>query len=651
LEYTTQTYVLGLKSYLAQGDLRGAESLYEEAKSKGTLTAAISNVYLQHYALEKDMERLMENWLRMEMDGVEPDELSHVLKMKAQFHMNDLSGFYESWEALQRDSPHLVTSMSFNLAALTMAHGKETDRLQVLLSEVDSKFADKAAIDKDPEILQTIILGHGYRGDYTRLTDTMDVMLKDGIRIGNPHCIAGLMGMCAASRATLAEKFVYRYIRKDLIRNKKALNVNLRVLYRMLLAECIEARDAEVATRTFESIVHASVQGDPLAFETKCMVRLHLDRGEEEQANKYLERFLQTVPLTNATPLPIDLVKIYINHYVEHNEPRKALRFWQLHSANVEEGTDKLRLGLEAYAVAGETKTARNLFDKLLETGVLPTPEMCQSVMRAYINANDSKRAIVMFEETQENGVAPNVGSYNLVAGIYASRGDVAKTLGTLESMQQDSVQPNADSYAHVMQVYIATKKWDLALSTFEKYFMPDTSSSPPKSSSSSSPKDPFKEEDEEAQKRESSTSQTINKFQPGPSEYASAFLSASHLNDKKRVAEIWNIMKAKETQLTIQHIMPALTASANQPPLFISILQVLQKRIIKNSFKITYEQINLIGKSIRSAIISQSSPLWQDIDALTQQPGKNQLNWDKKKDWSTLLSKVVFDWMSANPK
>lgn len=590
------------------------------------------------------MENLMENWLRMEMDGIEPDELTHVLKMKAQFHMNDMTGFYESWETLQRDSPQLVTSMSYNLAALTMAHGKETDRLQTLLAYIDTKYTDKKAIENDPEIVQCLLLGQGYRGDYTRLVDTLNSMLRDGIRISNAHCIAGLMGMCASSRATLAEKFIYQYIRKDLIRNKKALNVNLRVLHRMLLAECIESRDAEVATRTFESIVHGSVQGDPLAFETKCMVRLHLDRGEEEPANKYFERFLKSVPLASATPLPIDLAKIFISHHVDHNEPRKALRFWQLHSAKVEEGTDKWRLGLEAYAVAGETKTARALFDKLLETGVTPTPEMCQSVMRAYINANDSKRAIVMFEETQENGVAPNAGSYNLVAGIYASRGDVAKTLSTIESMQQDNIQPNADSYSHLLSAYANTKKWDQVLATFDQHFSPDTSET--------------SKYNKKAEKAAQNTGPTEGaekasapiKFQPGPSEYANAFLSASHLNDKKRVADLWKSMKVKEASLTIQHILPALNAAASQPALFVSMLQLLQKRIVKTAFKVTCEQMKQIGKVIRSTIVAQSSPLWQEIDALTQ-PGNNQIAWDKKKDWSTLLSKVIFDWLSANPQ
>jgi pentatricopeptide repeat protein len=642
MKLTTQSYTLCLEALLALGESEQAELLYEEAKEEGMLSVALINVFLQRDAIDKNLEKLLENWMRMEVDGVNPDELSYVLKMKTLFHLNDTQGFYAAWEQMQSEAPHLITSTSYNLVALSLAHSKETDRLQELLSKIEVTYKDKAAIAKDPEIIQSILLTYGYHGDYSKLVSCLNDLCTNGTRITNAHCVAAMTGMCAASRATLAEKFIYQYVRKDLIRNKKAMSVNLRVLYRILLGECIDSRDAEVATRTFEAIVSSSVPGtDSFAFETKCMVQLHLERDEEASANRYFEKYLQSVPLRDPTPLAFDLARIYINHYVESQEPSKALRFWQTHEKQLADGHDKMRLGLEAYASAGDTKSARKLFDQLLASGVLPTPEMCQLVMRAYVNANDPKRAITMFEETQENGVAPTVGSYNIVAGVYASRGDIAKTQGIIESMEKDGFVPNAQSYSHLMSAYVHSRKWETALQVFETHFKIFSKNSSPSSQSASA-----------TQANEAAPSQSSSsKFKPSANDFATAFICAQQINDKQRVADYWYSMKAMEGQLGITHLLPALSAAATQTPLFVNILQLLQKRILKSTFKLSYDQTKQLAKIINLNLVSQHSPLWPELSALSQLQGRNQLSWDKRKDWATIIQKAIYEWTSTNPQ
>lgn len=623
-----------------------AEEVYELAKEKGLLSAALVNVYLQHWAVHKNAEKFEENFTRLDLDGVEPDESTYILKLKALFHMSDITRFMETWEEMQLKKPELITSASYNLVALSLAHGKDTDRLQVLLTNIFNKYqVQPGATYEDVGIYEAILLNYGFLGDYTKLVETFNEMLKtDKVRINNAHCVAAMMGMCAASRATLAEKFVYQYVRKELIRFKKALNLNLRMLYRILLAECIEARDADVATRTYESIVSTGiVAGDLLPFETNCMVRLHLDRGEEDMANKYFENFLKSVPISNRQPLPLDLVRIYVNHYIETNEPAKTLRFWQKYGNLVETPQinspgakavilDKSRLALEVYAIAGETKSARALFDKMIADGASPTPEVCQLVMKAYINANDSKRAITLFEETQSNGVTPTTASYNLIARIYASRGDLAKTMTTIEAMEADGCEPNGQTWAHVMQAHAHSKKWPDVIQTFESHFLLDGSTT---------------QASEVAAEGEAAPAKL---FKATLAEFTTAFNAAAATHDKARVALYWATMKAQEGVMSIDHFFAVLSAAGPQLPLFISILQHLKKRIQKVSFHLSFDQSKQLAKIIRQVLVSQHSPLWQDLELLSNTPGRGQLSWDKKKDWATLLQKVIYEWTAQNP-
>lgn len=632
---------LGIRTYLSLQDEMKAEELYEMAKEQGLLNAAVVNVFLQHWAVQKNAEKFEENFARLELDNVEPDESTYILKLKALFHMSDITRFMETWEEMQQKKPELITSASYNLVALSLAHGKDTDRLQVLLTDILNKYqVQPGAKYEDPGIYESILLNYGFLGDYTKIVETFNEMLNtDKVRINNAHCVAAMMGMCAASRATLAEKFVYQYVRKELIRFKKAFNINLRMLYRILLAECIEARDADVATRTYESIVSTGIViGDLLPFETNCMVRLHLDRGEEDIANTYFENFLRSVPASNRQPLPLDLVRIYVNHYIETNEPAKTLRFWQKYGSLVEAPKpnspdakaailDKSRLALEVYAIAGETKSARALFDTMLAEDATPTPEICQLVMKAYINANDSKRAIALFEETQSNGVAPTTASYNLIIRIYASRGDLAKIMTTIEAMEADGCEPNGQTWAHVMQAHAHSKKWAEVIQTFEDHFIL-----------------------EKAGRNSSEAEGDAKKFKATLAEFTSAFNAAAATHDKARVAQYWATMKLQEGIMSIEHFFAVLGAAGPQLPLFIAILQHLKKRIQKVSFALSFDQSKNLAKILRQVLVSQHSPLWQDLELLSNTPGRGQLSWDKKKDWATLLQKIIYEWTAQNP-
>lgn len=646
---------LAIRAFLELEDEETAEKLYETAKAEGTLAPSIINVYLQHWAIRKNMEKLEENFARFELDGIEPDEQSYLLKLKAMFHVSDYTRLFETWEDIQSRKPDVLTSATYNLIALSLAHTKDTDRLQSLLTLASNKFQLRlGAVYEDQGLYELILLNYGFLGDYTKIVETFNHLLKNNIRVTNVHCVAAMMGMCAASRATLAEKFVYQYVRKELIRSRKAFSINLRMFYRILLAECIEARDAEVATRTYDSIVSNSlVYGDLLPFETNCMVRLHLDRGEEELANSYFERFLNSVPSSNRTPLPLDLVRIYVNHFVETNEPAKALRFWQKYGTLVDEKqpglgsnpqsiiADKSRLAFEVYAIAGDTKSARALFDRLVDHDITPTTEICALVMKAYINANDTKRAISLFEETQSNGVAPTTSTYNLIVRIYASRRDIAKTLSTIEAMEADGCKPDGQTWAHVIQAHMAMKKWDLAVQTFEQHYLLPTNSSDKEIST-----EEVSQSDSEALENASSP----NLFKASLSEFTDAMTAAAHLGDKTRVTTYWNAMKAQEGIMTIDHFFAVLVPSGAQLPLFISILQHLKKRIQKTAFHMSFDHSKQLAKIIRQFLVSQHSPLWHDLELLSTAQGRGQLSWDKKKDWATLLQKVIYEWTAQNP-
>ena len=659
LHYTTQTMALTIRAFLELGSEEEAENIYAIAKNEGLLNAAVINVYLQYWAIRKNADKIEESFARFELDSIEPDELSYMLKLKALFHMNDLQGFFETWNEMQASKSHLITSQTYNLIALSLAHGKDTDRLQVLLSDIVNKFHVKpGATYKDQDIYESILLLHGFSGDYQKIVNTFNHMMAvERIKISNAHCVAAMMGMCAASRATLAEKFVYQFVRKELIRFKKAMNINLRMLYRILLAECIEARDAEVATRTYDSIYSTGVvPGDLLPFETNCMVRLHLDRGEEDLATHYFERFLQSVPLSNKTPIPLDLARIYINHYIQMNEPAKTLRFWQKYGALVDTSStsapanapfsspifDKSRLALEVYAIAGDSKAARALFDKFVAEGITPTPEICQLVMKAFINAGDTKRAIHLFEETQTNGVAPTTNTYNLVVRIYASRGDYAKVMSTIESMEANGCEPNGQTWSFVLQCLVQMRKFNDALLTFEKKFiLPESTSANPSSASSSSAA---------AAKASAGDSSSKPLFVPTLAEFEKVMHAAHMLNDAKRIARYWDAMKLLETSMTIDHFLATLTPAGSNKAMFISVLQALKKRIIKSSFGMTFDQSKQLANIIRQVVVSQHSPHWRDLELLSQPQGRGQLTWDNKKDWATLLQKVVFEWTSKNP-
>jgi pentatricopeptide repeat protein len=628
---------------LGAGRLEKADALYEASKTAGVNTVALINLLLQYHAQQKDMSMVQETWLRMEFDDLKPDEMSYSLKMKAQYHINDIQGFFETWEQLKATSPQKITSLTYNLVALTLAHNKETGRLKQLLREIESKYPTAESRSKDVEIEQSFLVGVGLHAEYPAVVKAMDALLAKGIRITNQHCVAVLVGLCAAGNPQSADSFINNYIRRGLIPQKKAMGVNLRVLYRILLAECIETREIEVAKRTFEHVVQNSVQGDTLEFETNCMIQIHLDREEEDQANIYLQRLIDMTPMTVANPLPLAVAKIYMSYFTASIEPRKALKFWQAHSSKIPNSSEKLLLGLEVYALVGESKSARAIFDSLLSEGLMPTAEICQSVMRAYVSAGDSKRAISMFEETMENGVAPTAGSYNLIVGIYASRGDVTNALKTIESMKADKITPDADTYSHLIDAYIQTRKWDMALSTFDQYFTLDATTN-----LSSSKYRKQRAQPEEASETTAAPPQTEDSkpalLKPSTAAFAGAFLSAWNLNDASRVARYWKAMKPVEHQMNIEHFLPALNSATPQPELFSSMIAALGRRISKNAFRMTHEQAKTLAKHIRTCLVVQGSPMWNELESLSQTPGRNFLKWEERKAWGSFLKRLVVE-------
>lgn len=110
-------------------------------------------------------------------------------------------------------------------------------------------------------------------------------------------------------------------------------------------------------------------------------------------------------------------------------------------------------------ARAKATKLLKSLVEEVRTSGLKPTTQFFNRVMRGFADSQESKEALNVYKELEKSGCTPDVHTMRTLIRIYRDLGDFESATGVFEIMKEKGLPPSPRSYGMMIDLCGKVKK------------------------------------------------------------------------------------------------------------------------------------------------------------------------------------------------